>query len=67
MTMSVHSASKGVKLASFDPEFPPDAPVNRKAAAARGVHFDILSGYYKDERGCARYDRFGAPMRGAGP
>ena len=54
--------TKVVLKPSFDAGFAPDHATNRRAAAAHGVRFDARSGYYKDEDGCARLDRFGQPL-----
>ena len=51
-----------LKPADFDPDRGPDHPVNRLAAKARRVTFDVRSGYYKDEDGRIRYDFHGQPL-----
>jgi hypothetical protein len=58
----MHDHADQPKLVEFDADFSPDHEVNRRAAAARRVRFDPRSGYYKDEDGCARLDRFGQPL-----
>lgn len=51
-----------LKPVNFDPELPPDAAVNRRAAQARGVRFDVESGYYRDQDDRALYDYNGQPL-----
>lgn len=57
-------ASEKPKLIAFDPELEPHHAVNRRAAEARHVTFDVRSGFYTDEEGRLRYDFRGQPLRG---
>jgi hypothetical protein len=50
------------KKQEFDPDFSPQAIVNKEAAKDHGLNYDKKSGFYKDEDGCLRRDRFGQPL-----
>lgn len=50
------------KLTDFNPDLPPNNPVNIKAAAERGLVFDITKEVYVDEDRCSIRDRYGQPF-----
>jgi hypothetical protein len=45
----------------FDANFSPDNPVNRRAAAHHGLHFDTKKKCYVDAEGAKVRDKFGQP------
>jgi len=49
------------KKIDFDPDFPPENPVNRVAARQRGLTYNPQSKAYIDEDGCLIRDKFGQP------
>lgn len=50
------------KLTDFDADLPPNNPINIKAAAQRGLVFDITKEVYVDEDGCSIRDEYGQPF-----
>lgn len=54
---------KSLVPANFDPDFPPDAEVNLRAAEVRHVWYDPIAQAYRSEAdGVMVYDRFGQPL-----
>jgi len=46
----------------FDADYGPENPINRRAAAERGLKYDSNSNCYVDEDGLLILDRFGQPL-----
>jgi hypothetical protein len=47
---------------NFDPDLSPEHETNKRAAKARRVRYDARRGFYVDDEGCLRYDRYGQPL-----
>ena len=54
-TKSIESKPK------FDPDFSPQASINREAAKAHGLGYDAVKSAYVDDEGALVRDRFGQP------